>query len=48
MAGMCSAWIAKQQKRMVTIENDLVAGDAIGNLSNDNGDGNENVKHLQI
>ena len=40
--------VTKQQNRIETIENDRVAGDAIGNLSNDNGDGIENVTNLQI
>ena len=35
--------VTKQQNRIITIENDL-AGDAIGNLSYDNGDG----KNLHI
>ena len=40
--------VTKQQNRIETIENDLVAGDAIGNLRNDNDNGNENVKNLQM
>ena len=39
--------VTKQQNRIITIENDL-AGDAIENLSNDSGDGIENVKNLHI
>ena len=38
--------VTKQQNRVVTIKTDLVAGDAIGNLSN--GYSNENIKNLHI